>query len=317
MKKMRRFFWIGCVCTTAFTACLDNDETEFEKRQKEEEKILTDFFTENDIEATRDQYGVYYEELDESSGTEVKEDEIVSVYYKMYTLAGDLIDSVVASTDEPVRFVHSPFSSYNIIPKGIDLGVAHMSMGDTYRFYIPSYYAFGSYSRTNVIPARAILKVELTVADVQTEAELLEIEKDSIEAYLAVHNIEDYKQYSSGLYYKQTKEGGGNNAAKGQTVKVHYVGKYLDGTEFDKTDADEPLEITNFGNGNLIKGFEDGLAEMKEGEEGILIIPSQLAYGAGVQIVPEKIRKDYLKENELRDIPPLKPLIFELKVVDI
>ena len=123
----------------------------------------------------------------------------------MYTLKGDKIDSVVAGKDSPVRFVHGPYLVYNMIPKGVDLAVASMSKGDTYRFYLPSYYAFGDYSAANLIPARSQLKVELTVADIQTEAEVLEIEKDSIEAYLAAHNITDFKKFSSGLYYKKNQ----------------------------------------------------------------------------------------------------------------
>lgn len=318
MKKMHRLFLMGCVLTTTLTACLDNDETDFEKRQKEEEQILTDYFTENDIEATKDQYGLYYEVINESStGSAIEVDEVASIYYKLYTLAGKPIDSVVAGTDDPVRFIHSPQSQFNIIPKGIDLSVAQMGKGDTYRFYIPSYYSFGSYSYPNLISSRSLLKVEITLADIQAEADIFETEKDSIEVYLAAQDIVDYKQYSSGLYYKRTKEGSGNNPSTGRTLKVHYVGKFLDGTEFDKTETDKPLEITNFGNGNLIEGFEDGLAEMKEGEEGILIIPSKLAYGGGVQVVPEQIRADYLEENELRDIPPFAPLIFELRLIDI
>lgn len=315
--KIQRIFLFGCLITSTLTACLENEETDFEKRQKEEDKIITDFLTQNNIDATKDQYGVYYEEITEVAGTDTKVEEIVSFYYKMYTLAGDKIDSVVAGTDEPVQFVHNPTSPYNMSPKGIDLGVGHMSIGDTYKFYIPSYYAFGEYTKSNLIPARALLQVELTVADIQTEAELLEIEKDEIEAYLAAQNIVDYKSYSSGLYYKKTKEGTGNNPSRGQTLKVDYVGKYLDGTTFGKSEANDPLEIVNFGDGNLIEGFEDGLAEMKEGEEGILIIPSSLAYGAGAQVIPKQIREEYLEENKIRNIPTLKPLIFELKLVDV
>ncbi len=311
---MRRIFLLGMM-SVAFTACLKDEETDFEKMQREEEKTLTDYFTENDLEPVKDKYGIYYEELTESPSTDVKESEIVSVYYKMYTLDGKKIDSLVSG--EPVKFVHSLQSPYNIIPKGIDLGAAYMSKGDTYRLYVPSYYGFGGYSKANLIPARSILRVDLTVVDVQTEAQLLEIEKDSIEAYLAAHNITDYKAFASGIYYKKTKEGTGNNPAQGQTIKVDYVGKYLDDTEFDKSKPNDPLVINNFRSGNLIKGFEDGVAEMKEGEEGILIIPSKLAYGAGVQVLPKAIREDYLKKSEIRDLPVLKPLIFELKLVDV
>ncbi|MFP4094678.1 MAG: FKBP-type peptidyl-prolyl cis-trans isomerase [Cyclobacteriaceae bacterium] len=56
---------------------------------------------------------------------------------------------------------------------------------------------------------------------------------------------------------------------------------------------------------------------MKKGEKARIIIPSELAYGPGIQVVPELLRSEFLKAAQLRDIKPLEPLIFEIEIVDI
>ncbi|WP_260292969.1 FKBP-type peptidyl-prolyl cis-trans isomerase [Sedimenticola hydrogenitrophicus] len=64
----------------------------------------------------------------------------------------------------------------------------------------------------------------------------------------------------------------------GQTVKVHYTGILDDGTQFDSSAGREPLEFT-LGEGQVIPGFEQALAEMKEGESRTVHIPADQAYG--------------------------------------
>jgi len=66
----------------------------------------------------------------------------------------------------------------------------------------------------------------------------------------------------------------------GKKVKVHYTGKLLDGKKFDSSlDRNQPFEFV-LGAGQVIQGWDEGIALMKEGEDGILFIPSHLGYGA-------------------------------------
>ncbi len=83
----------------------------------------------------------------------------------------------------------------------------------------------------------------------------------------------------SGLKYEDVKVGDGAEAVKGKKVKVHYTGTLENGTKFDSSvDRGEPFSF-NLGAGQVIKGWDEGVAGMKIGGKRKLTIPSKLGYG--------------------------------------
>jgi FKBP-type peptidyl-prolyl cis-trans isomerase FkpA len=83
----------------------------------------------------------------------------------------------------------------------------------------------------------------------------------------------------SGLQYVELKVGDGAEAKKGDNVEVHYTGWLKDGKKFDSSvDRKEPF-VFKLGNGDVIKGWDEGVAGMKVGGKRKLIIPFELAYG--------------------------------------
>jgi FKBP-type peptidyl-prolyl cis-trans isomerase len=76
------------------------------------------------------------------------------------------------------------------------------------------------------------------------------------------------------------KVGSGKEAKAGQKVTVHYRGTLTNGTKFDASyDRNEPFSFT-LGKGEVIQGWDQGVAGMKEGGKRKLVIPSELGYGA-------------------------------------
>jgi len=65
---------------------------------------------------------------------------------------------------------------------------------------------------------------------------------------------------------------------KGDTIRVQYTGKLEDGTVFDRSEDDSPLEFT-VGTGDLIKGFEEGVIGMNVGESKTIKLSPENAYG--------------------------------------
>ena len=85
---------------------------------------------------------------------------------------------------------------------------------------------------------------------------------------------------ASGLVYEEITVGTGVEAARGLRVTVHYTGWLTDGTKFDSSkDRDDPFEF-HLGQGQVIAGWDEGVAGMKVGGTRKLTIPPQLGYGA-------------------------------------
>ncbi|MBD2020804.1 FKBP-type peptidyl-prolyl cis-trans isomerase [Leptolyngbya sp. FACHB-36] len=84
----------------------------------------------------------------------------------------------------------------------------------------------------------------------------------------------------SGLKYVELVEGTGASPQPGQKVVVHYTGTLEDGTKFDSSrDRNRPFDF-KIGVGQVIKGWDEGVASMKVGGRRQLIIPPDLGYGA-------------------------------------
>ena len=125
-------------------------------------------------------------------------------------------------------------------------------------------------------------------------------EDSTMREYIAKNKIK-VAPTASGLYFISKKAGKGAQAVAGQKVAVHYTGKLLDGTKFDSSyDRNEPIEFM-LGQGQVIPGWDEGIAMMKEGEKAVLLIPSKLAYG----------------ERGNRVIPPCAPLVFDVELVKV
>lgn len=91
---------------------------------------------------------------------------------------------------------------------------------------------------------------------------------------------EGMQQTPSGLYYKITKQGEGKRAEKGNVVAVHYSGKLVSGQEFDNSfRRGQPIEFP-VGIGQVIRGWDEGILLLKEGDAATFLIPPDLGYGA-------------------------------------
>jgi FKBP-type peptidyl-prolyl cis-trans isomerase FkpA len=106
----------------------------------------------------------------------------------------------------------------------------------------------------------------------------------------------------SGLKYEDLEAGSGAAAHSGQKAKVHYTGWLTNGQKFDSSkDRNDPFEFT-LGAGQVIKGWDEGVAGMKIGGKRRLTIPSDLGYG---------------QRGAGGVIPPNAELIFEVELLGL
>ncbi|MEO9953549.1 MULTISPECIES: peptidylprolyl isomerase [Nonlabens] len=111
-----------------------------------------------------------------------------------------------------------------------------------------------------------------------------------------------FDKTESGLRYKIIQEGDGVKAEKGKTVSVHYKGMLPNGKVFDSSfDRKQPIDFA-LGMGQVIAGWDEGIALLKVGDKARLVIPSHIAYGsAGAGGV----------------IPPDATLVFDVELVAV
>ena len=110
------------------------------------------------------------------------------------------------------------------------------------------------------------------------------------------------KSTSSGLKYYILKEGEGPVAAVGSKVVVQYYGSLMDGTMFDNSFKRGEAFPFTLGQGQVIKGWDEGLALLNKGAKAFLFIPSALAYGEAGSPPTIPAKSDLVFYVELEDI---------------
>ncbi len=252
------------------------------------------------------------------------------LYYRLFTnnggenpQIGDLLELTMScSVNDTVVIL--PLTK-NIIPmtepsfwSDFVEGFSMMHKGDSASFIVDIDSSFVNLFGYNTLPPQFsstdIMRFEVRLDDFYPESEFrfrmienikknypAETEKavSELNAYLEKNGVVA-QPTSTGLYYVKTQDGTGEKPSKGSTVKAHYTGYLLDGTVFDTSiERGEPIEFV-LGVGQVIPGWDEGIAMMSKGEKAVLYIPYYLAYG----------------DRDLGVIPPFSNLVFEVELID-
>jgi len=162
-----------------------------------------------------------------------------------------------------------------------------------------------------------LFRMDISVLDVQTTEEYIN-EKEAFMKW-----IEDFGEYektiltqyidnsrlkisplTSGMYYIPILKGNETGVNMGDTIVVHYEGRFLNGKFFDSTrKRNEPFQFVYGQQWQVIKGMEDAIALMHEGEKALFIMPSGLAFGES--------------GSSTGIVPPFTSLIFEVELVSV
>lgn len=249
--------------------------------------------------------GLKYKIITDNKGAKAKEGDYVKYY------------STIRTTDNKTLFSLSEIQKpqYGLVAKPAGKGdpieiLTMLGKGDSASCLVPAEKFFRQYDPPAPLKKSDNIQLDIKVLDILSKEQYdamiaaqaaFNPEEESIKSYIAKNNL-TATRLPSGLYYVIEKQGSGKQPATGNMVKVNYTGRLLDGTEFDSSlkPGRTPFEFT-IGQGQVIKGWDEGIPMFKAGGKGKLLIPSALGYG----------------ENGTGNIPPNSVLVFDIELLEV
>jgi len=259
--------------------------------------------------------GLEYKIVKDAPGDKkVNYGDIVEMHVVVKVGDSTLFNSRTANDNKPVELPLTPPAFKGDWPEGM----TYMTAGDSAIFYVsidsvkksspqplPEFMKEGGKITYEVTLVSVKTQDEAKAAELQEASEQVGIDDKKLQEYFAQNNINAQKT-ESGLYYVIEKEGSGPTASAGQDVTVNYTGKTMDGKTFDSNVDPQFQHVEPFtfklGQGQVIRGWDEGVALLKKGSKAKLYIPSPLAYGT---------------QDRSPSIPPNSVLIFDVEVTDI
>ncbi len=126
-------------------------------------------------------------------------------------------------------------------------------------------------------------------------------EKETIQKYLSDNPTLDFELKPSGLYYLEVLAGTGVQPVVHDSVFIKYTGKFLDGFVFETNVGTSNIMGFPLLEGEVIRGFDEGISYMRKGGKSKMLIPSSLAYGPSGYFT----------------IPGFTPLLFDVELIDV
>lgn len=163
----------------------------------------------------------------------------------------------------------------------------------------------------------SLFKIKISVIDIQAESEFNrekqaflnwiedfgDYEKVVLKQFITQQKI-DVSPTKSGLIYLPLERTNGQQIEIGDTITINYEGRFINGKYFDSTvRRNQPFQFVFGTEWQVIKGIEEGLSLMHEGEKALFILPSELAFG------PEG--------SSTGIIPPFTSLIYEVEILKV
>jgi FKBP-type peptidyl-prolyl cis-trans isomerase len=238
-----------------------------------------------DTEITTTTSGLAYAIVKPGKGTMLIPGMRVKIHYTGYFEDMTPFDSS-HDRNEPLEFILGK----GMVVRGWEEGISKLRVGDMARLWIPYNLAYGETGRGPIPPAsNLIFDVEVLQAE--------EVKRPQ------PYNVagKDTVALESGLKFIVVREGYGTYPQEGQIVEVDYTGYLMNGNIFDSSvERGLPFRFI-LGRGQVIQGWDEGIALMKKGARFRFIVPSDLAYG----------------ERAIGPVPSNATLIFDVELLDI
>ena len=275
-----------------------------EQMRQASRQRLADYIEREGITATPTSSGVYIIPVETGKGRCPVTGDKVELDFEAFLLDGTSVGSTYGQ-DEKLSFV---LGEGNTLP-GWEEVVPLMHLGERVRAIMPFEMAYGEH-QVGDIPAYSNLVYDIKLLKITSKEELdkqAAAEKEALKTqseqafwdYLKANDITEYTV--NGLFFKKLTTTEGAKPEEGQTVRIKYVAKYLDGTELGSSDQLGEFYEMEYGKGAVLKGLEEGVGLMRVGEKARFVLPYTLAYG----------------DNPYNNIPAYSNLVFDVELLEI
>lgn len=228
--------------------------------------------------------GLEYVVLEKGNGRRLEPGMRVTVHYTGYLEDETIFDSSL-ERGRPIQFI----LGQGMVIAGWDEGLGQLQVGDKARLFVPSHLAYGPGGR-GPIPPNADLIFDVEVLDAFAFEPPRPFDVTGLDTLFT----------ETGLQYIIVQQGDGEFPQPGQVLRVHYSGYLMDGTLFDSSvQRGEPFRFV-LGQGQVIRGWDEGFSLLSRGARARLILPPHLGYG----------------DRDMGAIPPGSSLIFDVELID-
>lgn len=255
--------------------------------------------------------GIYYKLLQVSrKSKKPKNGDYITFHIKYFT--GN--DSMFFDAIRSIKYNSPPFRG------SIQECFAMLSENDSASFYIDAdkfFYKTIKAPLPKFIPPQSFFKIGIKILSVSS---FENFEKGKEEFLSWISGFDEYEQSvlnhfieneqinaspsQTGIYRIDIKKGDGKKVEVSDTITVHYEGRFLNGKIFDSTKKrNEPFQFVYGTEWQVVKGLEEAIGEMKQGDHALFIMPSELAFGK--------------KGSSSGIIPAYTSVVFEVELLEV
>ena len=304
LNFLYRFFPVLVISLLA-AGCQDDNSEELKENER---RALEEYLIENNITVLPTASGLYYIPGEEGDGITPEDRDFVELHFMGTLVDGNIFgttnDSIARAWDiydQDVIYGPVRFKVESLLP-GLREGLALMKEGGTATLILPSDIALGSNS-SNRIPSYSTLIYELELVTVIEDPDAHETML--IQAFLDSHNV-DRAASTDSIYFIEEVAGEGDLISNGNIVSVYYKAYYLDGRVFD-SNLDEEAYTFSYPGKYLVEGWNEGLALMKQGSKGTLLIPYKKGYG----------ELGLIDNRGITKVGPYMTILFDMEITNV
>lgn len=285
----------------------------YTKMKDQEQEVLAKYLSDKQITTAPLPSGLYYTETKKGSGSQPKVGDVLKVHFSVSLIEGFPLFSNFDGEPMEIEFGQA-FDT-----KGFDEALGYLRKGTRASLIVPSHIAFDSIGRSQMVPPYSTMLYDVELVNIMDKADVdrekeAKRKKETAEAdkaqtmeaklisdYIKKNNI-TVAPTASGMYYIETVKGTGKSPENGKNIKAHYTLYNIEGKKLQSSlDGGQAFTFA-LGQGQVIRGWDEGFLLMKEGGKARFIIPSALAYGGTARG---------------EDIPAYSPLIFDVELIEV